>query len=50
MSRAFLRARESGKNAEEANSDSLPQGENPLPLSHDACIPYYDRVPRYKII
>jgi hypothetical protein len=52
MSRAFLRGRkkasrgrQSGRNAEEANSDSSPQGRTlslSLSLSLDACNPYYE--------
>jgi hypothetical protein len=54
MSRAFLikkggggakasRGRQSGRNAEEANSDSSPQGQTlSLSLSRDACNPYYE--------
>jgi hypothetical protein len=49
MSRAFLkggrtkasRGRQSGRDVEEANSDSPPQGQT-LSLSRDACNPYYE--------
>jgi hypothetical protein len=69
MSRAFLekektqgsrekkeasRGRQSGRNAEEANSDSSPQGQTlslslSLSLSSDACNPYCKH-PRCKIL
>jgi hypothetical protein len=35
------RGRQSGRNVEEANSDSSPQGQT-LSLSRDACNPYYE--------
>jgi hypothetical protein len=46
MSRAFLEeATQSGRNAEEANSDSSPQGRTlSLSLSRDACNPYYEHL------